>query len=88
MRPRSSRYLPLSGPPALGTTQQAELRAAVQELPAEAGIGMANWNWKVVHRFVRERWSVSLSRFTLLSFGLQVWGNVFRHHWIEGDLRR
>ena len=30
-------------PPALGEAQQEELRAAVQELPAEAGIGLANW---------------------------------------------
>ena len=55
-------------PPALGQTQQAELRAGVRELPAEAGIGLANWNWKVVHRFVRERWSVSLSRSSCLNY--------------------
>ena len=35
-------------PPALGKGQQAELKAAVQELPGQAGIGLANWNWKVV----------------------------------------
>ena len=29
-------------PPALGETQQAELRAAAQELPATVGIGLAN----------------------------------------------
>ena len=39
-------------PPALGETQQAELKAAVQELPGQAGIELANWNWRVVHRFV------------------------------------
>ena len=30
-------------PHGLGEAQQEELRAAVQELPAEAGIGLANW---------------------------------------------
>ena len=30
-------------PPGLGEAQQEELRAAVQELPAEAGIGLTNW---------------------------------------------
>ena len=24
----------------------------MQRLPAEAGMDLANWNWKVVHRFV------------------------------------
>ena len=27
-----------------------------------AGIELANWNWKVVHRFVSERFDVSLHR--------------------------
>ena len=36
------------GPAALGETQQAELRAAVRESPAEAGNGLAGW--KVVHQ--------------------------------------
>ena len=31
-------------PPALGETQQAELKAAVQELPERAGIELANWS--------------------------------------------
>ena len=30
-------------PPALGETQQAELKATVQELPAMVGIELANW---------------------------------------------
>ena len=52
-------------PPALGETQQA----AVQELPAMAGIELANWNWnwKVVHRFVSERFGVSLNRSSCLN---------------------
>ena len=41
-------------PPALGEAQREELRAAVQQLPAAAGLDLANWNWKVVHRFVWE----------------------------------
>ena len=40
----------------------------MRELPAEAGIELANWNWKMVHRFVRERWSVSLSRGSCLNY--------------------
>ena len=31
-------------PPALDETQQAELKAAVQELPEQAGIELANWS--------------------------------------------
>ena len=30
-------------PPALGETQQEELRMAVQQLPPSGGIGLANW---------------------------------------------
>ena len=40
-------------PPALDGDQQAQLKAAVQALPEKAGIGLANWNWKVVRRFVQ-----------------------------------
>ena len=42
--------------------------AAVQGLPAKSGIELANWNWKVVHRFVWERWGVSLSRSSCLNY--------------------
>ena len=31
-------------PPALGEAQREELRAAVQQLPTEAGMDLANWN--------------------------------------------
>ena len=55
-------------PPALGEGQQAELRAAVQELPATVGIGLANWNWKVVHQFVSERFGIGLSRSSCLNY--------------------
>jgi hypothetical protein len=35
-------------PPALEAAQQATLKEAVQELPGNSGIELANWNWKVV----------------------------------------
>ena len=38
------------------------MRAAVPELPALAGISLANWNWKVVRQFVWERFGICLSR--------------------------
>ena len=44
------------------------MRAAVQGLPAKSGIELANWNWKVVHRFVWERRGVSLSRSSCLNY--------------------
>ncbi len=34
----------------------------MQALPEKAGIDLANWNWKVVRRFVQERFGLSLSR--------------------------
>jgi transposase len=40
----------------------------VQRPPAEAGIGLADWNWKVVRRFVRERFGVTLSRSSCLNY--------------------
>ncbi len=46
----------------LGETQQAELKAAVQELPEQAGIELSNWYWKVVRQFVSERFGIELSR--------------------------
>ena len=55
------------GGPVLGEAQQAALRAAVQEVPSRSGIGMANWNWKVVHQFVSERFGISLSRGSCLN---------------------
>ena len=54
--------------PALGEAQQADLKAAVQELPATSGIELANWNWKVVRQFVSERLGISLSRSTCLNY--------------------
>ena len=47
-------------PPAIDGVQQTELKAVVQEVPAKVGLDLANWNWKVVRRFVQERCEVSL----------------------------
>ena len=62
-------------PPALGEAEQAALTGAVQELPGAAGIEMANWNWRVVNRFVWERRGISLSRSSCLT-PYQVRGDV------------
>ena len=53
---------------AFGEAQQSELRAAVQELPAMGGIELANWNWRVVHQFVLERFGIGLSRSGCLNY--------------------
>ena len=55
------------GSPPLGETQQGALRALVKEPPAKSGIGLANWNWKVVRQFVSERFGISLSRSSCLN---------------------
>jgi transposase len=49
-------------PPALNATQQALLKAAVQRPPREAGIDLADWNWKVVRRYVVEQFGSTLQR--------------------------
>jgi transposase len=46
----------------LNPAQQAALKAAVQRPPREAGIAQASWHWKVVRRFVDERFHLALSR--------------------------
>mgnify|MGYP005837172099 len=55
-------------PPALNTTQQAELKAAVQAPPEASGIGLANWNWKVVSMFAQERFGLMLSPSSCLNY--------------------
>ena len=55
-------------PPALDKVQQAQLKAAVQALPEKAGIDRANWNWKVVRRFVKERFGHLLNRSSCLNY--------------------
>ena len=57
--PRALIFEQASGPPALGEAQRYELKAAVQQLPAEAGMDLANWNWKAVHRLFWERFGLS-----------------------------
>ena len=55
-------------PPALETVQQEELKAAVQQSSGAAGMELANWNWKVVRRYVLERFGSSLSRSSCLNW--------------------
>ena len=44
------------------------MKAAVQELPEQAGIELANWFWRVVRRFVSERFGIELSRSSCLNY--------------------
>ncbi len=55
-------------PPALGEAQQEELKAAVQELPVQAGIELANWYWRGIRQFVSERFGIELSRSSCLNY--------------------
>ena len=55
-------------PPALDQAQQEELKGAVEQLPAAAGIELANWYWKGVRQFVSERFGVSLCRSSCLNW--------------------
>ena len=55
-------------PPVLGEAEQAALKGAVQQPPAMAGIELANWNWKVVRRFVSERFGINLSHSGYLNY--------------------
>ena len=41
---------------------------AVQATPAEVGIDLANWNWKVVRQFIEARCGIRLSRSTCLRY--------------------
>jgi transposase len=44
------------------------LKAAVQQAPTAAGIDVANWNWKVVRIFVRDRFGCLLSSRSCLNY--------------------
>ena len=55
-------------PPALSKEEQAELKAAIQASPREAGIELSNWNWKVVRQFVRQHFGRLLSRGSCLNY--------------------
>ena len=54
-------------PPALDQARQEELKGAVQQPPASAGIELANWYWKVVRQYVSERYGVCMSRSSCLN---------------------
>ena len=55
-------------PPALDQAQQEELKGAVEQRPAAAGIQLANWYWNVVRQFVSKRFGVSLCRSSCLNY--------------------
>jgi winged helix-turn-helix protein len=44
------------------------LKAAVQAPPQEAGIDLANWNWKVVREFIQQPLGRWLSRSSCLNY--------------------
>jgi transposase len=74
-------------PPALDGGQQAQLKAVVQALPEKAGIDLANWNWKVVRRFIQERFGFSLSRSSCVNY-LHRLGFVLKRpkkHFLKAD---
>ena len=37
-------------------------------MPGAVGMGLANWNWRVVHQFVADRFGISLSRSSCLNY--------------------
>ena len=44
------------------------MKAAVRSTPRDAGINLADWNWKVVRQYVRERFRVTLGRSSCLNY--------------------
>ncbi|MHB0878931.1 MAG: IS630 family transposase [Anaerolineae bacterium] len=48
--------------------QQAQLKGAVQAAPQAIGIELANWNWKVVREFVRQRFGRELAASSCLNY--------------------
>jgi transposase len=44
------------------------VKAAVRGAPRDVGIDLADWNWKVVRQFVRDRFRVTLGRSSCLSY--------------------
>ena len=44
------------------------MKAAVQRPPREAGIELADWNWKVVREFIEERFGHQLCRSSCLNY--------------------
>ena len=53
-------------PPVLNSEQQEQLKSAVQAPPSSAGLGLANWNWKVVREFLGQRFGCWLCRSSCL----------------------
>ena len=59
----------------------------MQAQPVNAGIDLANWNWKVVRRFVQERFGLLLSRSSCLNY-LHRLGFVLKRpkkHFLKAD---
>ena len=50
----------------------------MEQPPAAAGIGLANWYWKVVRQFAAERFGIGLSRSSCLNW-LHRLGFAFKH---------
>ena len=48
----------------------------MQEAPAQAGIDLVNWNWKVVRQYVWERFGISLSRRSCLTQKVRESGRI------------
>jgi transposase len=44
------------------------LKAAIQGPPQEAGLELANWNWKVVREFIQQHFGLWLSRSSCLNY--------------------
>ena len=44
------------------------MKAAIQGAPRDVGINRGGWNWKVVRRYVRERFRVTLGRSSCLNY--------------------
>lgn len=40
----------------------------MQQLPSQAGIGVSNWNWRAVRRYVTDRFGLALSRSSCLNY--------------------
>ena len=54
--------------PPLNEEQQAEFKGTAPGSPSQGGIDLSNWNWKVVRRFVEERFGLSLCRSSCLNY--------------------
>ncbi len=52
------------------------MKRAVLEAPRQAGIELANWNWRVVRRFVQERFGLALSRSSCLNYPVSSTGQA------------